>query len=219
MARRNDDGLQEALREGWASACHLFEHLARGGELPELPPGPVRLNPNEVPYTDGVLGYARYYGTSVTYRQNSTFLLGSAAFVAAGMAVNAAANAHARNRAHAQAAAQWRDHANVRTLLTDRRLMCDYGGRWLNFWHEGVVEFHGDLSQWLFILRYEVGNPIMMHGPAAPWFAVCIARIVYGQRGLQLPILAPLAQTIAQAYQAPEQLPPADPDPRALPPA
>lgn len=220
MARRNDDGLQAALREGWTSACELYEHLARGGELTELPPGAVRLAPDEAPYADGVLGYSRYYGTTVRYQQNSTFLLGSATFVAAGMAANAAANAHARNRAQAQAARQWRDQANVRALLTSQRLLCDYGGRWLNFWHNGVVEFHGDLSRWLFILRYEVGDPVMLHGPAAPYFAVCIARLVYGQRGLQLPLLAPLAQAVAQRHRPVIQgeLTPGDHEPRALPP-
>ncbi|HEY3504319.1 MAG TPA: hypothetical protein VGN37_16230 [Actinocatenispora sp.] len=221
MAGAKDDGLQAALQEGWASACELYDHLARGGELTELPPGAVRLAPDEAPYADGVLGYARYYGTSVTYQQNSTFLLGSAAFVAAGMAANAAANAHARNRAQAMAAAQWRDQANVRTLLTDQRLLCDYGGRWLNFWHNGVVEFHGDLSRWLFILRYQVGSPIMLHGPAAPWFAVCIARLVYGERGLRLPVLAPLVQSIVE-HRRPVirgELSPNDPEPKALPPA
>jgi len=194
-----DGRLEIALREGWASACQLYQHLQRGGDLVILPPGAVRLNPDEVPYAEAVLGYARFYGTAVTYQQNSTFLFGSATFVAAGMAANAIANSSARNRAAAQAATQWRDQAHVRTILTNKRLLCDYRGRWLSFWHEGIVEFQGDMAQWLFVLRYQVGDPIMLHGPAAPWFAVSVAHLVYGRRGLQLPALAALARSVAEA--------------------
>jgi hypothetical protein len=157
------------------------------------------LNPDEVPYADAVLGYARFYGTAVTYQQSSTLLLGSATFVAAGLAANAIANSASRNRAASQAAAQWRDHANVRTILTNKRLLCDYRGQWLSFWHEGIVEFQGDMAQWLFVLRYQVGDPIMLHGPAAPWFAVSVAHLAYGRRGLQLPAFAPLAHSVAAA--------------------
>ncbi|MEV4134580.1 hypothetical protein AB0J72_20715 [Dactylosporangium sp. NPDC049742] len=196
-----DGGLEHALREGWSSACQLYGHLHAGGELAALPPGSVRLNPGEVAYADTMLGYARFYGTTVTYERNSTFLLGSAAFVAAGMAATAIANSSAKQRAAAQAAAQWRDHATVRTILTNQRLMCDYRNRWLSFWHNGITELQGDVTQWLFVLRYEVGDPIMLHGPAAPWLTVSIAHLVYGPGGLQLPGLAALPRSIAEATQ------------------
>jgi len=199
VGHRMEGGLEIALREGWASACQLYGHLHAGGELAALPPGAVRLNPGEVAYGDALLGYARYYGTTVTYERNSMFLFGSAAFVAAGLAANAVVNSSAKQRAAAQAAVQWRDHATVRTILTNQRLMCDYRGRWLSFWHEGVTEFQGDVAQWLFVLRYQVGEPIMLHGPAAPWFAVSIAHVVYGRGGLQLPGLAALPRSIADA--------------------
>ena len=203
-----ENALQIAQREGWTSACQLYGYLHGGGDLVGLPPGAVRLNPDEVAYGDTLLGYARFYGTTVTYQQNSTFLFGSAVFVAAGLAANAIANSSARQRAQAQAAHQWRDHATVRTILTSQRLLCDYRGQWLSFWHTGVVELQGDVAQWLFVLRYEVGDPLMLHGPAAPWFAVSVARLVYGRGGLQLPALAPLAHAVAAAT-APRALPPA----------
>jgi hypothetical protein len=199
VRRTTDDGQQAALREGWNSACRLYGYLDAGGDLAGLPPGAVRLNQDEVAYGDALLGYARFYGTSATYQQSSTLLLGSATFVAAGLAANAIANASARQRAQAHAAHQWRDHATVRTILTNHRLLCDYRGQWLSFWHTGVVEFQGDVAQWLFVLRYEVGDPIMLHGPAAPWFAVSVARLVYGRDGLRLPALAPLAHAVAGA--------------------
>ncbi|MGH3663123.1 MAG: hypothetical protein ACRDT8_04520 [Micromonosporaceae bacterium] len=201
MFGKKADPLNVALQEGWASACQLYEHLMYGGELTELPPGAIRLEHDEVAYSDAMLGYARFYGTNVSYEQSSMLLLGSATFVAAGLAANAIGNASARRQAEAMAAAQWREHANARTIITNRRLLCDHQGRWLSFWHDGVMEFQVDLSSWLFVLRYQVGEPLMLHGPAAPWFAVIAAKLVYGPRGLQLPSLAPLAQAVAQSVQ------------------
>jgi hypothetical protein len=197
-----DGRFDQALRDGWASACQLYQHLQNGGDLAVMPPGAVRLDPDEVPYAEAVLGYARFYGMSVTYERSNMFLLGSATFVAAGLAANAIANSSAKSRAAAQAATQWRDHAYVRTILTNKRFLCDYGGQWLSFWHEGIVEFQGDMAQWLFVLRYQVGDPMMLHGPAAPWFAVSVAYLVYGPRGLQLPALAALARSVAEARAA-----------------
>ncbi|MGI5151677.1 hypothetical protein ACQEVC_35855 [Plantactinospora sp. CA-294935] len=224
MGRRKDNSIDVAQREGWANACQLYEHLHAGGALAALPPGPVRLNRDEVAHAEAVLGYARFYGTSVSYRSSSTLLLGSATFVAAGLAANAMANSSARRRAEASAAAQWRDHAHVRTILTNQRLLCDYRGQWLSFWHQGVVEFQGDMGQWLFVLRYEVGDPIMLHGPAAPWFAVSAAHLVYGQQGLRLPALAAIAWSVSEAAAhrrraiSGEIAPDSGPDgPRALP--
>ena len=217
--RHKIDGQQIALREGWTSACQLYGYLHAGGDLTALPPGAVRLNQDEVAYGDALLGYARFYGTAATYQQSSTLLLGSATFVAAGLAANAIANSAARQRAQTQAAHQWRDHATVRTILTNQRLLCDYRGQWLSFWHTGVVEFQGDVGQWLFVLRYEVGDPIMLHGPAAPWFAVSVARLVYGHGGLQLPALAPLARAIAEATPRDQQMLGGATGPEVLPPA
>lgn len=39
----------------------------------------------------------------------------------------------------------------------------------------------------------------MLHGPVAPWFAVSVAHLVYGRRGLQLPALTALARAVAGA--------------------
>lgn len=200
--KQTDPALDAALQAGWASACQLYEHLLGKGDLTALPPGALRLNPGEVGYGESLLGYARFYGVNVTYHQSNSFWFGSAAFVAAGLAADAIGNASARNKAQRMAASQWRDHAQARVMLTNRRLFCDYQNDWLSFWHEGVVEFACDLSQWSFVLRYQVGNPLMLHGPAAPWFAVAVAHIVYGPQGMLLPAFAPLAHATAHRRQA-----------------
>jgi hypothetical protein len=199
---RKDPALDAALNDGWTSACRLYEHLLRGGQLAALPPTGLRLGQDEATFGDAVLGYARFYGTTVQYRQSSSFWFGSTTFVLAGMAGDAIGNANARKRAHASAAAQWRDHAQVRMVLTNQRFLGDYQGNYLSFWHNGVVELNADLTQWSFVLRYQVGEPLMLHGPAAPWFAVAVAWLVYGPQGMQLPALAPMAAAVTQRTRA-----------------
>jgi hypothetical protein len=189
--------LDAALRAGWAGACGLYEHLAAGRPLAPMPFDAIRLNPGEQRYGDTVLGYARYYGMNVTYNQSSSLWFGSPVFVLAGLAATSIGNHATRQRAERMAAAQWRDHASVRTVVTDKRFMCDYMGNWLSFWHEGVVEISIDVPRWAFIVRYEVGEPLLLHGPAAPWFALAGAHLVYGPRGHQLPAFNGIAQAVA----------------------
>ncbi|MEH1017302.1 hypothetical protein V6U90_29955 [Micromonospora sp. CPCC 206060] len=204
MSRRKDSAaaLEAVLRDGWSSACQLYEHLARGGQLVALPPSGLRLSQNETVFGDTVLGYARFYGTAVQYRESSHLWFGSTSFVLAGMAGDAISNASARSRAQAMAAAQWRDQAQVRMILTNERLLGDYQGNLLSFWHNGVVELTADLTQWSFILRYQEGVPLMLHGPAAPWYAVATAWLIFGPQGMHLPALAPISAAVAQRSRA-----------------
>lgn len=209
MAKNGEDARAAAFAEGWNSACQLYSHLHSGGSLPVPPPSALRLNPDETYHAEAMLGYARFYGMNVSAQQNSGFYFGSTTFVAAGMIGDAIGNAHARNKAAAMSAAQWREHSTVRAVLTDKRILCDVRGQWLSFWHNGVVELAADLTQYSFVLRYEVGEPMMLHGPGAPWYAVAVARIVYGERGLQLAPLAPIAQAAGGAPQQ-QALPPGE---------
>ncbi len=49
-----------------------------------------------------------------------------------------------------------------------------------------------DLGRWAMILRYQAGEPLMLHGPAAPWFAVAVGYLLFGVEGMELPALGPL---------------------------
>jgi len=192
-----DPAMDATLRASWSSACGLYQYLRSGGSLRPDPHTPLRLKPDENHFATAALGYARFYGTAVEYQQSSNLWFGSPTFVLGGMAAEALANSHARNRAAAMAAAQWREHATVRAALTDQRILCDHSGAWLNFWHEGVQELAVDLSRWAFVLRFEEGVPLMLHGPPAPWFAVAISWLVYGPRGLDMPWFGPLVEAIS----------------------
>src|SRR5258707_5011432 len=123
-----DPALDAALRDGWSSACRLYEHLAAGGQLVPLPLGALRMNPDEIQFGDAVLGYARYYGTVVRAQQSSSFWFGSPLFVAGGLAVESLANAAARRQAEAMAGAEGPGHPPVPAPVNHHRVLCGYGG-------------------------------------------------------------------------------------------
>jgi len=193
---------EQAVRDNWNSVCSLYKYLAAGGNLLPLPTEGIRLRPGEQLYSRNVLGYARYYGTTVPYERSNHFWFGSTTFVVAGLAADSISNAVARSRAEAMAATQWRDHGHVQTILTSQRFLCDYRGQWLSFWHEGVVELVVDVPRWAFIVRYEEGAPLLLHGPAAPWFALAAARVIYGPQAYAWPAFASIAQAATNRTDA-----------------
>jgi hypothetical protein len=161
----------------------------------------------------------------VTYGQSSTFIIGSPLLMAAGLIGSAVGNAYTRNKAANMAQAQWRPQGSVRTILTNQRILCDVTGQWLDFWHEGIVELLADLPQWMVVTRYEVGDPLMLRGPLAPWYTVAMTYIAYGRQGLASPWLARIAHAVAARRRAADAtitgsvVPPRHPtDDAALPP-
>jgi hypothetical protein len=88
--KKTNEALDATSGAGWSSACRLYEHLATGGELTELPPGALRLDTGETGHVEGLLGYARFYRTNVSYQRSNSFWFGSPAFVAAGRGLDLA---------------------------------------------------------------------------------------------------------------------------------
>jgi hypothetical protein len=180
---------------GWDGAVHLYRHLVNGG-IPEEVTTSLLLAPGEHAYADLTLGYARFYGMDVTYRQTSGFFLGSPLFVAAGLAFNAAGNSLAKRRAEAQAAPQWREHCPARVVVTTYCTMCFAHGRWLRFPHSSAVDFNADMLNGVCYLICNGTEPLQLTGPQIPWLTVLLASFLYGP--YRLPKL-PFLQSIAQA--------------------
>ncbi|GAB3709644.1 hypothetical protein [Nocardiopsis nanhaiensis] len=180
--------------EGWDQAGKLRHALLDGMPLPRLPFIPIRLQQGEVAHAEVSMQYSRYYGTNVTYQQSSGFYFGSPLFVATGLAAQAVGNASARSRAQAMAAAQWREHQGVQAYLTNQRVIaCVQGHRWLSFWHRGIIQADPVLDHWSLVEIFEEGEPVRWQGPAAPWLAVAIIHLAYGDDHLRNhPGLAPL---------------------------
>jgi hypothetical protein len=109
------------LDDGWNKACALHEHLAVGGTLPPKTPGPAGLNPGEVAFGEVVMLGDRFYATKDDY-EAIDFGFQNSALALAGLS----ANLYGISKSAANAAPQWRDTADVRTVLTNRRFICAY---------------------------------------------------------------------------------------------
>lgn len=173
-------------QQGLLAGGDLFRHVVTGGELEPLPSVPMGMRKGEHPYADLPLEYSRFYGMDVTYDQRSVVAFGSAGFVLGALAVNAAGNAIARNRARALAAAQWREHQVARVLLTSERLLVFTRTRPLSFWHGGLSEFLPAPDAFQLLLTYPDCEPVQLKGPGVPWLAVAMARIIYEPEQLMM---------------------------------
>src|SRR5690625_7915400 len=77
---------QEAWTSARRDAVLLRARLLAKDPPPTLQPWDVVPHHGEVFFCDVVAGYARYYGTTVTYRQSSGLFYGRPAFVLTGLA-------------------------------------------------------------------------------------------------------------------------------------
>ncbi len=181
---------------GWAEACRLRASLLRGERPPGIPVWDVVAEPGEVFLYDVQADYERYYGQDVTYTRSSGFLVGSPAFVLGGMAVAALGNASRRSADEAQAAERWRELQPVRLVISDRRLLCQVGGRWLAFWYAGMTAVYPEVREWALVCKFPDVEPLRLRGVDAPIAAVIT---VLGTQGLDAlrdhPSLQPLGAT------------------------
>ncbi|GAB2568002.1 hypothetical protein [Leucobacter ruminantium] len=184
---------QERSAEWWRYAG-AQRQLLLDGRVPEARESwEVVLQNGERLFEDVTLGYARYYGADVQYTQTSSFAFGHPAFVLSAIAVNAAANAASARRASLAAAPQWREHQTARVLITNRRFLVHANGRWLSFWFEGITAIYPETAVRTLICQFEVGEPLMLTGDAAPLASVYAVLIALGPEALERhPALAAL---------------------------
>ncbi|MFI0371180.1 hypothetical protein ACH35V_25235 [Actinomadura sp. 1N219] len=173
-------------QQGLQAGGDLFRHLATGGDLEPMPSVPTGLGLDEHPYADLPLEYSRFYAMDVPYDHRSVFAFGSAGFVLGALAVNAAGNAIARNRARALAAPQWREYQVARVLLTSERLLIFTRIGPLSFWHGGLSEFLPAPEAFRLLLTYPDCEPVQLRGPGVPWLAVAMARVIYRPEQLMM---------------------------------
>ncbi|MFT2708056.1 hypothetical protein [Clavibacter zhangzhiyongii] len=166
---------------GWAEACRLRAAILRGEPLRSITVWDVVLEPGEVLLYDVPADYERYYGRDVTYTRSSGFFVGSPAFVLGGMAATMIGNASRRSAAEAQAAEQWRELQPVRLVISDRRLLCQVGGRWLAFWFAGMTAVYPEVREWALVCQFADAEPLRLRGVDAPIAAVLT---VLGAQGL-----------------------------------
>lgn len=174
--------LQRSLNHGRTMARDLLT----GQPSSTISPWDVLLEDGETAFVDCPAGYARYYGTTVSYTQTSGAFVGHPAFVIAGLGVTAISNSSARRRANRMAADQWREHQQVRCLVTDQRILVQRAdSQWLSFYYSAMVSMHPFPADGLFFAEYETTSPLRLEGRAAVLAAVATVWSRFGAAGLR----------------------------------
>jgi hypothetical protein len=178
--------LQGAATQAWNYAVAVRRDLLAGAGLPPYRVWDVVARPGESFVFDDRAGYARYYGTDVAYTQRSGFYFGSPAFVLAGLAIDAAANNSARNRAVALAREQWRDWQTVRVVVSDQRFLVQVGPQWLTFDYSVIAAIYPDLASASLVVQFTTGAaPLLLRGPASWLGSIMALAAVFGPPALR----------------------------------
>jgi hypothetical protein len=189
-----------ALHHGWVEAVRLYQQLGTGAPPPPLVV-PGFIGPGRV-YLDAPLTYSRYYGTTVTYGQTSTFAYGSPSVVVGAAVGDLIGNSVARSRAASLARAQWREFAHARVVVTETTTWCSLGGRWLAFDHHAAMEY--SVAGQNAVLTFADVEPLRLSGPSVWCHAVMFAYHRYGpDEWQQAPFLQPVRDAIRGAAAAP----------------
>ncbi len=177
------DQVSEAhVRDGWAAAIALADHLAAGKALPAVGGGSSVIGDGPI-HLDAVLGYARYYATDVIVEVPEMFVVGPPIMVLAAAVWIARRRGRAQDRAGAAATPQWRNRVAARTVVTPDATWCRLDGRWFAFPHGAVVDYV--LDGMTIVMTFPDCAPLALTGPAAWMHAVIFARARYGDPGWQ----------------------------------
>ncbi|WP_114560147.1 hypothetical protein [Desertihabitans aurantiacus] len=189
-------------------AADLRAQPLAGQAPPSVAVWPVTLRPGENACYDLTLRYARFYGTDVSYQHGSTFAFGRPGFVAAAVAATAIGNHRRRAAAQRMATAQWRETQLTRVVVTDQRVVCDLGGRWLTFDYATMSAVWPDVSGNAFVAAFHTTEPLLLGGPASNVVSVLALAALHGPQGLRE---HPVLRELDAAGSAPEL----DPGPEA----
>ncbi|MQA13641.1 MAG: hypothetical protein GEV09_05550 [Pseudonocardiaceae bacterium] len=179
---------------GWERAHALYSVLAEGGAIPSAGPTTVRLEEGEQVLIETELGFERRIGRNATApvqarRKYGIGMLGLGPTTIIRALQNRRIRANNKmwaQWANEQATPRWQHLGIVRTIMTDRRLLCDHHG-WVIFWLGGVVELRPAPEAWQFELYFNDTAPLRLVGAFAPWCSVALASLLYGQQGLSMP--------------------------------
>ncbi|MEP6479229.1 MAG: hypothetical protein ABJB03_07550 [Rhodoglobus sp.] len=168
----------------WNRASQLRRLLIGRGVPNQIHTWDVVAGEGEVFFQDARADYARFYGQNVSYSQGSAFFFGHPAFVMAGLGLSALGNAARRSVAEAQAQAQWREQQPCRLLVSNQRLLCQVGGRWLSFYYSAMTAVYPEVSDWVLIIQFETTEPLMLRGLDVPVAAVITTLMTHGPSSL-----------------------------------
>ncbi|NYF15233.1 hypothetical protein HDC37_000045 [Microbacterium sp. AK009] len=195
-ARELADRAEREGREAWWHHARALQRALSNQRVPApIPVWDAVARPGELFFIDHHVEYARYTGQDVAYTQSGGFFFGHPLFVAAGLAVNAAGNAVRRSSAEVAAREHWREWGTVRLLVSNQRLLCDIGGRWLTFDYAAMTAVYPEVDRWTLVCQFDSAAPLLLRGPAVPAAAVITVLMTHGSSAVQQhPSLASLAR-------------------------
>ena len=178
---RRDD-----LQRSWDHARAVARDFMTDDPCSAFKPWDVLLDQDEAAFIDCPAGYSRFYGTTVSYTQAESAFFGSPAFVLAGMSATAISNSANRRAAQRLAADQWREHQQVRCLITEHRILLQRSDfQWLSFYFSGMVSVHPLPADGLFFAEFSDTSPLRLEGPAAVLASVVAVWKRFGTTGLR----------------------------------
>ncbi|GAA0959024.1 hypothetical protein [Actinocorallia libanotica] len=172
-------------QSGHEEGRRLTAALLAGLPLQPLAVWGVVLEEGEQAHLDFPTNYARFYGTNAAYQHVTGLFVGSAGFVAAGVAMTALGNSMRRSQARAEAVQRWREQEFLRVLVTDRRLICLVGGQWTSFYYNAVTAFHPEPENQSIVFEFSNAVPLALYGPSLPSLIAYTTHRIHGVHGLQ----------------------------------
>ena len=183
--RTSTDQRQQASTAAWNEARALRARLIAREVPAAIRSWEVVPNPDEVMFYDVSADYARYYGTNESYTQKSGFFFGHPAFVLAGLAATSLGNSTRRNAAQVASQATWRERQPARVIVTNQRLVCHAGGRWLSFPYSSMEAVYPEVDTWTLICEFgDNVEPLLLAGPHAPLISVMTVLLTHGPDAL-----------------------------------
>jgi hypothetical protein len=76
---------------------------------------------------------------------------------------------------------QWHSAGVVPLVATSRRLLACLHGRWLSWWYTGVRQLVPDVAGLSLAVLFDDQQPARFEGAFAPWLAVLLTRLLYGE--------------------------------------
>ncbi|ROQ41510.1 hypothetical protein EDF46_0890 [Frondihabitans sp. PhB188] len=177
----------------WSEARRLRAALLDQEVPPTISAWEIVPEAGEVFFYDLKAVHERFYGQDAGYQPTGSFLLGSPAFILAGLVVTGAVNASRQRAAQALAATQWRDREGIRVLVTNHRLLCLVRGQWLSFHYGAMTAVYPEVAERTLVCGFESIPPLRLSGIDAPILAVMTLFMTHGADALaQHPALRPL---------------------------
>ena len=169
----------DQYRSGRARAIDLRDRLSGGGGPEALPAPDVGLEAEETLFMDAPMEYARWYshGAHYTGAERPSLATGSVL----GSALD---NAFNRPRGLSAEQPMWRDDQTVRTLVTDRRILCLTDGGWLSFRYDEVAGADPEPAESTLTLEFQNTQPLRLHGDDGAVLCVLAMASLYGPSAL-----------------------------------